>query len=222
MFRQIFIRTLIVVAIVVAAAEAADYVSNAIIFGTPAQFTPGNTGLIALIVSAPIAWYLIRQWFDMQRVRQEAELALERLRESEALYRLLADNQSDVITLWDKDGRRKYTSPSVERALGYTVAEVMKLTNTAIVQPDDVAMLEELHRSLVPGSAARTVEFRVIRKDRSAIWVESDFIRLNDGSGDLLGATRIVAERKRLGEELVRALDEAKTALAVKAEFLAT
>ena len=106
--------------------------------------------------------------------------------------------------------------------MGYTVAEVMKLTNTAIVQPDDVAMLEELHRSLVPGSAARTVEFRVIRKDRSAIWVESDFIRLNDGSGDLLGATRIVAERKRLGEELVRALDEAKTALAVKAEFLAT
>jgi PAS domain S-box-containing protein len=242
MLRRIFTRTLIVVAIVVAAAEAADYVSNAFIFGTPAQFTPGNTGLVALIVSAPIAWYLIRQWFNLQRVkealaasvadkdaaviesgrrREEAELALERLRESEALYRLLADNQNDVITLWDKHGRRKYSSPSVERALGYTVAEIMNLTNTALVHPADLAMLEDVHRSLVPGSAARTVEFRVIRKDGSETWVESDFIRLNDGSGDLLGATRIVAERKRLGEELVRALDEAKTALAVKAEFLA-
>jgi PAS domain S-box-containing protein len=242
MLRRIFTRTLIVVAIVVAAAEGADYISNAFIFGTPAQFTPGNTGLIALIVSAPITWYLIRQWFNLQRVkealaasvadkdaaviesgrrREEAELALERLRESEALYRLLADNQNDVITLWDKHGRRKYSSPSVERALGYTVAEIMNLPNLAMVHPEDGPMLAELHRSLLPGSAPRTVEFRAIRKDGSEVWVESDFIRLNDGSGDLLGATRVVAERKRLGEELVRALNEAKAALAVKAEFLA-
>jgi len=242
MFRRKLITTLIVVALVVVAAEAADYVSNVFMFATPAMFTPVNTGLITLFVGTPVLYFLISQRLDMQRVkealaasvadkdravvesaqrREEAELALERSRESEALYRLLADNQTDVITLWGPDARRKYTSPSVERAFGYTAAEIMDLDIEASVVPADAPAILSVFETLSPDDGPRSVEFRLTHGDGSEVWVEGTFQRLSDGSGDLLSTTRIISERKRLGEELVRALDEANAALAVKQEFLA-
>jgi len=242
MFKQKLIRTLIIVAFVVAAAVASDFVLNDLVFSTPASFTPVNTSLISLLVGIPVTYFLISQRLDMQRVkealaasladkdravvesrrrREEAERALERLRESEALYRLLADNQTDVISLWDPRGARKYTSPSVERAFGFTVAETMAADGRANIHPAEADMIGNLIDSLIPGGESRTAEFRIIHRNGSEIWAEGTFQRLADGSGDLLSTIRIVAERKKLGEELVRALDDANAALAVKADFLA-
>ena len=66
-----------------------------------------------------------------------------------------------------------------------------------------------------------TAEFRVLHKDGSIEWVESTLSRVADGSNALLSSTRVVTERKLLEQELQTALDEAKAAVAVKADFLA-
>jgi len=55
----------------------------------------------------------------MLKARRRLIEAQEKLHQSEALYRVLADNVSDVISLADENGRRIYFSPSAERALGY-------------------------------------------------------------------------------------------------------
>jgi PAS domain S-box-containing protein len=249
MFKQKLIWTCVLVAVVVPAAMFADYFSNVFLFATPALVTPLNTAVIAALVSSPIGYYLIGQRFNMQRVRErlaaslaekasavdesqlrrqeaegaraDAELALEQLRESEALYRLLADNQTDVISLWTADGERKYTSPSLERAIGFSVEEVMAAPKLGNVHPDDAARVREMSEALTLESGARAAEFRLMHKDGSAVWVEGTFQRLSDGSGGMLTTTRIIAERKTLEQELVRALDEANVALAVKGDFLA-
>ena len=47
------------------------------------------------------------------------------LRESERLYRLLAENAEDVIWTVDMNMQPTYMSPSVTRLLGYSVEEAM-------------------------------------------------------------------------------------------------
>ena len=235
MFKQKLVRTSILVVLVVMAAIAVDFIVNILILRTPRLYTPLTTAVIATLVCTPVGYYLTSQRLDMQQVRQalaaslaereqaviEAEAALDRLRESEATYRLLADNQTDVITLWTPDGRRKYTSPSIERAFGYTVAEIMGLPNVGNMHPDDVPMIRDLFQTLTLQDGTRTVEFRLIHKDGSEFWVEGTFQRLNDGSGCLLTTSRVITERKQLEDDLIAALDKANAALAIKSDFLA-
>ncbi len=61
---------------------------------------------------------------ELVAVRQGAEQGL---RESEARYRFVTENMSDVLWLLDaKTLRFEYISPSVERLLGFTVEEAMQ------------------------------------------------------------------------------------------------
>jgi PAS domain S-box-containing protein len=158
---------------------------------------------------------------DLIRHKVDAERALERSRESENLYRLLADNQSDMISLWEANGRLLYRSPSVTRALGFTEDE-RESPNYAIKQhPDDARNIQTLFRTLKPEDGVWNTEYRVFHKDGSEVWIEGAFQRLGDGSGRMLSTGRVATERKQLEGELHRALDEAKAALKAKSDFLA-
>jgi PAS domain S-box-containing protein len=143
------------------------------------------------------------------------------LREREALYRLLADNQTDMISLWDARGQNIYTSPSADRQFGFTDIERRSLGSFSNVHPEDIKVVSRLVPSVTVQSGPATAEFRVIHKDGTVEWVEATLSRVADGSGGLLSATRVITERKLLQQELEAALGEAQTALAVKADFLA-
>ncbi len=149
----------------------------------------------------------------------DAERALDRLGESEALYRLLADNQTDVISLWSPNLQRKYTSPSAKRTLGYSPQELMDNPGLMNLHPDDSPVIKGVMETLEPGGEPITVEYRLIHKDGSEVWVESVFRRLADG--DFLSTTRVVSRRKALEQALIQALDEAKAAVQAKSDFLA-
>lgn len=162
-----------------------------------------------------------RAFEDLISHKVEAERALERSRDSETLYRLLADNQSDMIALWAPDAKRIYSSPSVVRAFGYTHEERETLPHAVDPHPDDLEMIQDIFRSLKPEDGARRIEYRLFHKDGSIVWVDGTFQRLGDGSGRMLSTGRVATERKRLESELHRALDEAKAALTAKSDFLA-
>ena len=240
--------TLAALTIIVAGAQLADYLFEVVLF--PSQhgsYVPLVTLSISLVVGTPISYYLISQRIDIERVKEQlaesiaykeravveiqargreaeraradAEAALERMRESEGLYRLLADNAADVITLWSPEGRRRYTSPSAERAYGYTIAELEAMTGSANLHPGDHGHILSVIHSMTPDDGPQTAECRAIRKDGAEEWLEITVKKLMDEG--VLSSTRIISERKRLEHELIRALDEAKAALAVKADFLA-
>jgi len=90
--------------------------------------------------------------------------------ESEARYRLLADNSTDIIALLDRDGARRYVSPACLAMTGYT-AEEMQVSRTAdTTHPDDVArVLDELANM----TGECTVTYRMRCKDGRYIWVET-------------------------------------------------
>jgi len=148
--------------------------------------------------------------FDITK-NEEAE---ENLRESDARYRILAENIQDVIWVLDKNLGYTYISPSVERFRGYTVEEAMNQPLDKIFTPeshDRIISLAERYLALERSGAkidtgrSLTMELEQICRDGSTIWTEVTASFLLDRAGrpdGFVGITRNITERKRAEESL--------------------
>ncbi len=100
--------------------------------------------------------------------RHRAEAALRR---SEARFRALVEQGSDVIALVDAEGRLLYASPTTRRVLGYVEDDILGRNVFDFIHPDDltsaVDTLGDLARQ--PDMIAR-LEFRMRHKDGSWRW----------------------------------------------------
>jgi two-component system, cell cycle sensor histidine kinase and response regulator CckA len=144
----------------------------------------------------------------------ERTRAEEGLRRSERIYRLLADNATDVIWTLDLETRRfTYLSPSVEKLRGYTAEEASAIPLDKSLTPESYAFaMSELRRGLeqegAPGidpDRTNTLQAEEYRKDGSTVFVEINTKFMRDQSGravGLIGATRDITERRRAEEAL--------------------
>jgi PAS domain S-box-containing protein len=135
------------------------------------------------------------------------------LRESERLYRLLADNVNDTIWTMDMEMKFTYFSPSVTRMRGYSVEEAMAQSIEESMTPAsfDIAMkaiseeLEEHSKGQKPQDRSRKVEVELYCKDGSTIWteIEGNFIYDVDGQPQsIIGVIRDITERKQTEKAL--------------------
>src|SRR5262249_51781478 len=90
----------------------------------------------------------------------------EQVRRSEAHFRSLIENASDVITVIDTDGKILYESPSVERVLGYRAEELVGRDFYTLVHPDDTAAVRAVFERVpaTPGQP-QSIEFRCRNQD---------------------------------------------------------
>ena len=142
--------------------------------------------------------------------RQQNAKALE---ESEARYRLLADNVNDNIWIFDLETFCfSYVSPSVEGITGFTSEEAtgFRLEDTLTPSSLDFAnkiMEEELiasSRNFDP-LRSRTLELEQYHKNGSTVWTEVVVQFIYDQKQQpikILGVTRDISERKKLQEQL--------------------
>ncbi|MDP9362715.1 MAG: PAS domain S-box protein [Chloroflexota bacterium] len=137
----------------------------------------------------------------------------------EERFRALVEQASDLISIADADGIRRYASPSFERALGYHPAELVGRPITAIGHPDDAAEAQRFFVALAaqPGAAGR-IETRVLRRDGATRWLEAVATnRLDDPTvAGIVISSRDVTERKA-AEEALRAREEEARGLAAAA-----
>jgi PAS domain S-box-containing protein len=108
--------------------------------------------------------------------RQHMETAL---RESEARFRALVDNSTDMISIVNADGVITYQSPSVTPVNGYTPEQMVGQLAWNFVHPDDQPAVVALFAQEIqkPGSSSN-IEYRLQRADQSWLYVESRGVNL--------------------------------------------
>ncbi len=147
---------------------------------------------------------------EMTRVlRAQVEVAA--LRASEVRFRSLIEHGMDLISIVGPAGRFLYTSPAVERILGYGPTELTGRTVFDYVHPDDRAEAEEQFEREVrrEGNPIGRI-FRMRRKDGAWRVLESVVTNLLDEPmvGGLVVNSRDITERleaeRRLSESEAR------------------
>jgi PAS domain S-box-containing protein len=135
------------------------------------------------------------------------------LRESEAHYRLLADNVKDVIWTADKEMHLTYVSPSMMVLRGLSPDEAIAEPIEHALTPESLALLREhYHRAKealengekMPEHPPLELEF--VRKDGSTVWTEVIISPTSASDGTptgVVGITRDISQRKA-SEQAVR------------------
>jgi PAS domain S-box-containing protein len=102
--------------------------------------------------------------------RRRAELALQ---ESEARYRLLAENSTDVIAVLTLELVVRYASPACRTLLGYEPGELVGHAFDDFIHPDDRERVGRSQRNTDPRPLIRTDLYRIRHRDGSYIWFET-------------------------------------------------
>lgn len=134
------------------------------------------------------------------------------LASSEAKYRLMADNITDMIWTADLNMQFTFISPSVYRIFGYTVAEAMDLPFDRWNTPESFARVIKLFITELEKEKNKTAdpnryvnaELEHVKADGTIVPVEVTVSFLRDRTGEaigIVGITRDISERKKAEEE---------------------
>ncbi|MBY6260441.1 PAS domain S-box protein [Azospirillum sp. 412522] len=175
----------------------------------------------ALLAIVPLGTLFLGGLLLREQRHHDAE---QRLGESEARYRLLADNATDMILEMKADGSVRYLSPSARDILGHDPAEIVGRAPADLLHPDDLEKASQAFAGMQPGSPPVTFTHRLRHRAGHYLWVESSMRPAagSDGVFVVVGVVRDVTERKRYEEELSAARADAEAANRVKSEFLAS
>ena len=130
--------------------------------------------------------------------RRQAE---EALRESESKYRMLVENASDGIVIYDRQGRIIEANPEIRVMLGYDREEAVGRSVTNFIDPADLAATP-LRWEELEGGRAVLGERVLVRKDGTLFYAELSARMLADGQVQTI--IRDVTKRKQVEEEIKR------------------
>ena len=144
--------------------------------------------------------------------RKQIEAALQK---SEARYRLLADNVTDNIWVFDLVTLRfTYVSPSVIGITGFTSEEATGFQLEDALTPPSLEIankiLEEELATAIQNfdpARSRTLELEMYHKSGATVWTEVSVQFTYDQKNQptaILGVTRDISERKRLQSKLFK------------------
>jgi diguanylate cyclase (GGDEF)-like protein/PAS domain S-box-containing protein len=153
---------------------------------------------------------------DGERTRQA-------LMESEAHFRLLAENSTDVITRHLADGTCLYASPAVRDVLDRDPSELEGRPAAEFVHPEDRARLFDVFVRLLRSGESATMRYRLAHRDGSWVWAETVMrpVRAEGRVLEMQSSTRDVSSRVESENRLARlALGDALTGLANRAALL--
>lgn len=156
---------------------------------------------------------LIEQSARLASIAIERNLAAEQLRASEAHYRLLTENVSDIVWRQDRDHRFTYISPADERLRGYKAEQVIGRHVTEVLTVEGIALLKgkQAQRAEAERRGVRTgiTRFELPQRCRDGrlIWLEVLSTPERDAQGTIIGyfgVSREITERKQAEEQVRR------------------
>jgi diguanylate cyclase (GGDEF)-like protein/PAS domain S-box-containing protein len=129
----------------------------------------------------------------------------QQLRSSEARFRALIQEGSDLIVVFDREGRITYANPALERMLGYPTTEHADVLRIDLVHPEDQSMMSRDWIALLetPGKRIES-RYRMQRASGEWMWLEGILTNLmhDPAVGGIVLNARDVSERWLLEMQL--------------------
>ncbi|MGG1595504.1 EAL domain-containing protein [Terribacillus saccharophilus] len=129
----------------------------------------------------------------------------EALRQSEARYRLIAENMTDLLCIIDWDGYFKYASPSHVTVLGFPAVAYEGKYAGDFMHTDDRRKVREQMDEMVATQKGTVLKFRFKNIRGDWIWLEGKANPIFDENGvfnHFLVVSRDITERLELEEKL--------------------
>ncbi len=146
----------------------------------------------------------IRMIGSMQDIT-ERKLAELKLLDSEKRFRSLVQNGSDMITILDNKGIFTFSSPSVEKVLGYRQEEIVGRSTFDFIHPDDLQ--EILHRfEIIKKTDYHEIPyFRFKNQKGEWRWLETKLTNLlaDPAVQGIVSNSRDVTEKKKAEEAIL-------------------
>lgn len=154
--------------------------------------------------------YILSLHQDMTETRRKETI----LRRRDAFYRLIVDEASDIILLFDRDLNILFVSPSVERVLGFTPEEYLAQPLGSMYTPESRKVLEDILREdqerirlgTLPSEYSHVMEIERLCKDGSTKWLEISSKYIKDDAGryeEAIAVARDITARKKAEVALV-------------------
>ena len=137
------------------------------------------------------------------------------LRESEARFRSMARNLTEMVLAYDMDRRLTFVNPAVHTFTGYSPSELEKQQFICWVHAEDRDRMLSYWDRLFEGHSFHDEEYRMVTRDGRIKWIAASWGPMLDESGRQVGVQgreRDVTHR-RMAEETLRVREERYRAL---------
>lgn len=113
-------------------------------------------------------------FFFFNDVTEQVE-SRKKIEESENHFRALVEHGTDGVIILSATGKFNYVSPSIERLLGYTEEEAMKLEMFSLFHPDQLTGTAEVWQRVMdnPGVPVPGHPIRILHKNGTWRWFEA-------------------------------------------------
>lgn len=142
-------------------------------------------------------------WQGTMQDITESVLADQRLAESEQRYRSLFDHNPDPVYSFDLEGTLISANAALSRMTGYSIEEILGMSYTEVVVPEDMPRVREHFREAAAGTP-QEYECRALRRDGSPVDIHvTNLPIVVDGEiVGVYGVAKDISQRKSLERQL--------------------
>ncbi|MBU1368984.1 MAG: PAS domain S-box protein, partial [Bacteroidetes bacterium] len=164
---------------------------------------------------------------ERKQIFEELLITKEKAEESERKFRLIGENTSDGIIVFNSNFQIIYVSPAYENQLGYSAKEEILRTTEGIadlIYPDDKDVISEIFKAIEEKKQGLIYSYRIKHKQGHYIWREDNAKFNYDSNNNYTGAyvvCRDITEKKIQEQQIIAAKEKAEQSDRLKSAFLA-
>ncbi len=134
----------------------------------------------------------------------QLEEQIEEVNKAQNRMQILLQNASEVISIYEENGKIRYISPSVKNILGYPQKEMVGKSDMDKVHPSHVKTVENMFSSLLVNPKSQVkIQYEYKKKNQETVWLEATGKNmLSDVAiNGIVVNTRDITERRRAEQE---------------------